>query len=348
MGLTDTFAPILAPGGVSVGWSFAVVDLMSMGDTFATSTSSVVPAPGGVSVTTVYDWIEETKRHLYSGQNEQRNKLSAAYASGDTTLRFAYDVTSISAGSTLAVDFELFYVWAVDAQNKTVTVDGGQFGSAPANHVTNSICHIRPKFSSFAILKALDQELADLSSPASGLYRVMTVEVTSRPVQYGYDLAGVTDFLGDIDLSWQYSASANDWTPINHYTMVRNANTTDFPSGFGFIMREGVTSGAIIRLRYKAPFGQLTTATTESVLTVTGLPESANDIPALGAAARLAAPREIKRNFTESQGDTRRAGEVPPGAVGNSGRQLMALHDRRVHAEATRLASQYPIRTRNR
>jgi hypothetical protein len=61
---------------------------------------------------------------------------------------------------------------------------------------------------------------------------------------------------------------------------------------------------------------------------------------------RLMAGREVKRNFTESQGDTRRAEEVPSGAVANSMLQLQRLRRDRVMAEAARLNRQYPLRIR--
>ena len=67
----------------------------------------------------------------------------------------------------------------------------------------------------------------------------------------------------------------------------------------------------------------------------------------VGAQIRLMAGREVKRNFTESQGDTRRAEEVPAGAVGNSITNLLRLRRDRIQAEAARLARQYPLRIRS-
>jgi hypothetical protein len=66
----------------------------------------------------------------------------------------------------------------------------------------------------------------------------------------------------------------------------------------------------------------------------------------LGAQIRLMAGREVKRNFTESQGDTRRGDKVPAGAVGNSINNLLRLRRDRITAEAARLNRQYPTRIR--
>ena len=76
---------------------------------------------------------------------------------------------------------------------------------------------------------------------------------------------------------------------------------------------------------------------------IAGFPESAEDILIIGAEIRLIAPREVKRNFTESQGDTRRSDEVPPGSVGNSITNLLRLRRDRITAEAAKLNRQYPV-----
>ena len=66
----------------------------------------------------------------------------------------------------------------------------------------------------------------------------------------------------------------------------------------------------------------------------------------MGVQLRAMVGREIKRNFTESQGDTRRADEVGPGAIQASWRGLAALRAQRIEAEQARLSQQYPQRIR--
>ena len=97
-----------------------------------------------------------------------------------------------------------------------------------------------------------------------------------------------------------------------------------------------------LRVTYKTGFNPMALEAND-VQTITGFPLSAEDILVLGAQIRLMAPREIKRNFTESQGDTRRADEVPAGSVTNSIANLQRLRRDRIIAEATKLDSQYPI-----
>jgi hypothetical protein len=57
----------------------------------------------------------------------------------------------------------------------------------------------------------------------------------------------------------------------------------------------------------------------------------------------MMASREIRRNFTEAQGDTRRAEEVPPGAVRDSISNILRLRRDRILAEKAKLTRQYPL-----
>lgn len=96
-----------------------------------------------------------------------------------------------------------------------------------------------------------------------------------------------------------------------------------------------------VHVGYRAPYTHLTNLT-DDVQSVAGLQSYANDLPPLGAAIRLMAGREIKRNFTESQYDPKRQQDVPPGAVLRSYQGLAGLRQSRIRAVAMQLAVQYP------
>jgi len=92
---------------------------------------------------------------------------------------------------------------------------------------------------------------------------------------------------------------------------------------------------------YKAAFSNVTVET-QNLQNISGLPTTCEDIVEMGVQIRLMSAREIKRNFTESQGDTRRADEVGAGAVANSVTGLLRLRRDRIIAEAAKLMRQYP------
>jgi hypothetical protein len=96
-----------------------------------------------------------------------------------------------------------------------------------------------------------------------------------------------------------------------------------------------------LRVVYKTAFTPLTSES-ESFETNAGLPLSCEDIIVLGTQIRMIAPRETKRSFSESQGDTRRPEEIPVGGVSGTLTNLRALKRDRIQAEAAKLTRQYP------
>lgn len=287
------------------------------------------------------DLIQDTKRHLGSMQREPMNKLATPAPTGATSLQFLYDLGPLTTGSYVSIGLELFYVWSVDPATKTATVEAAQLGSKTSAHDQGEIATVNPKFPDFAIFRALNDELAELSSPLHGLYATKTVELTGQAVRSGYDLAGVTSVQDILDVRWQgYNRSSGEWPVIGNYRLARMVSSAEFPSGSTLYLPDGVPSGRKIRVRYKSAFTPLASLT--STLDSAGMPASMADIPPMGAAVRLVAPREIKRNFTEAQGEPRRAAEVPAGAVVGSMRGVMALRQQRIEAEAARLLQDSP------
>jgi hypothetical protein len=121
----------------------------------------------------------------------------------------------------------------------------------------------------------------------------------------------------------------------------RKADTAVFPSGLSLKLDEGGFPGRPIRVQYKAPFTTPLVNPTDDVLAVTGLHTQAHDIPVLGAMVRLMSSREFKRTFSESQGEPRRAQEVPVGSSLTGLKGVMVLRADRIEAERTRLEKMY-------
>ena len=294
-------------------------------------------------MTLASDWVERTKSYLLSGVQEEKNKLSGAYTAGSGTLTFQYDAIGVQVGSRIEVGTNLFYVWEVNG--KTVTVSGGWEGTTDANADSGAIVTINPRFPAAQVLDALNFDLADLCSPAHGLYQVGTDSLTYNPLMTGYDLDGVTNLISVIEVRGQTPGIYKDWPRLQTYKfrVMNNAPTgsNGFASGKALFIYEDMYAGYPIWVTYKKGFGSL--ANTSTDVSTTGLPSTAYDLPPLGAAIQLMSGREIKRNFTESQGDTRRAVEVPAGAVAASVNGLRVLRAQRIEAEKQRLDAFYPI-----
>ncbi len=282
--------------------------------------------------------ITRTQRQLLSGVVEERNKLSATITATATSCVLTYDLGSVRQGSVIEIGSEQVYVWDVIEVSKTLTIERGFNGTTAAAHTGGSVCTINPRFPRNQILEAVNDELADLSSPVNGLFQVKNLDLTYNSSNRQMNLPGALDIIDLIDVRYRYRA--DDYKQVSSYKLLRNMPTKDFGSTFGLQIDSDVSNGDI-RITYKAPFGRVL-AEADDLQNISGFPVVAEDILVIGSQIRLMAPREVKRNFTESQGDTRRSDEVPSGAVANSITNLLRMRRDRITAEAQRLARLYP------
>ena len=283
--------------------------------------------------------LDRVSRQLLSGTVEERNKLAATVDSDDTSFVMSYDLAGLRAGSVFEVDSELIYVWEANTGNKTLVVERGHLGTTPAAHTSGAIVVLNPRFPKAQMLDALNQDIEDLSSPVNGLFRVVTQDVTYNGSDRQVNLTRATNVIDLLDVRLRYLA--DDFPVIRRVRLQRDLPTADFASGYALTFDESVMAGTL-RVRYKAPFTRVS-ATTDSLQSVAFVPTSMEDILEMGVMLRVLAPREIKRNFLESQGDTRRSDEVPPGAMRDSSTNIQRLRRERITAEAAKLARQYPL-----
>ena len=279
--------------------------------------------------------------------------------------------TSIMPGVLLAVDMEVMYVlnWTPYVSSGytgvpygTVTVQRGYNGSATAPHNANTLAYINPRYSRYDIGVAINDDLRSLSSPTNGLFRVGVAELTYNPVFAGYDLGALpANFIDVIEVRYRIAPPYRTFPPIRRWKVIRwNQGTTDaaFPSGNGLVLYEPGWPGLPIYVTYTAPFIKLVN-TTDSIINTPAINDEAPpyngystsvvpnmvptmaDLPPLGAEIDLTIPREISRNFMESQPDPSKAQEVMPGAVAGSVNALIARRAQRISEEADRLQRQY-------
>ena len=292
-------------------------------------------------MTTGSDWISQTRSYLMSGYAENRNKLAVAYTAGNGTLTFSYALEGIRAGARLCIGLNTFYVWSISGQ--TAVVSGGEDSSTDANAPIGSLVRVAPRFTDNEIWDQLGNDLGDLSSPSNGLFGINSVDLTYNATINGYDLGPISDqILSVYEVKYLTPGPQLDNPRIttNGFRLNRNAINTQFPSGISLQLFQPAMPGYNVRVVYRSVFTMPSTSFAN--VSSTGLLPSAYDLPPLGAAIRLMEGREIKRNFTEGQGDTRRAGEVAPGAILQSARGLQQMRAQRIAAEAAKLDALYP------
>ena len=286
--------------------------------------------------------INRVSRQLLSGTVEERNKLATTVNSAATSIVMTYALNSIRAGAVFEIDSELMYVWSVDTATLTATVERAYAGTTAAAHTSGAIVVYNPRFPQQQLLDVLNQDIDDLSSPLNALYRVITVDLSYNGSDRQINIPSASSIIDLIDVRLRYLS--DDFVALRGTRLARDLPTADFASTFAITLDQRTMAGTL-RVRYRAPFVRATT-TADNLQTVSFLPVSMEDILEYGIMARMLAPREVKRNFTESQGDTRRADEVPVGAVSGSASSVLRLRRDRIIAEAAKLARQYPLTIR--
>jgi len=289
-------------------------------------------------MTTAATVINKTLRQLLSGTVEARNKLASTITSSDTSVVCTYAIEGLRAGQVFEIDSEVFYIWAANVSTQTLTVQRGFNGTTAAAHTSGALLTVAPRFPRAQVLEAINDEVLDLSSPVNGLFQVKTFNQTYNGTDRMVNLTSATDVIDVLNVSVRYLT--DDYPVARKVKLVRDLPTDDFASSFALKFDQAVYPGRL-RVVYKAPYTSVTTEAT-NLNTDCGIQESVEDIVVIGTQLRLMAPREIKRNFIESQGDTRRSEEVASGAISNSVTALRQLRRDRIIAEAARLMRAYP------
>ena len=287
--------------------------------------------------------LDRVNRQLLSGTIEERNKLATTVDSDDTSFVMTYDLGGLRAGTVFEIDSELVYIWEATSGTKTVTVERGYMGTTAAAHTSGALVTLNPRFPKAQMLEALNQDIDDLSSPLNGLYRIVSVDVDYNGSDRQTNLTGATSVLDLIDVRLRYLDS--DFPVIRMTRLQRDLPTADFASGYAIVFDESVMAGSL-RVRYKAPFTRVS-AISDNLQSVANVPATMEDILELGVMSRVLSVREVKRNFIESQGDTRRSDEVGAGAMRDSFSNILRLRRDRIIAEAAKLARQYPLTIRS-
>ncbi len=289
--------------------------------------------------TNVRDLIQDTRRLLLTGAVEERNKLAADINDSTTSIEFVYDLGAIDRGAKLSLDLEDMYVWGKSSQ--TATVERAEFGTAAVPHAEDVVVYVNPKFSNFEIFNAFNQELYAFSSPVNGLFQVVDFILDYNPTVTGYTFPFV-DVIDVYQVRYSIPGPSLDWPISQDWELSRHAGD-DFITDTALFVRDAFPNQQVI-VKAKVGF-QTLEASMDTLITSSGLSQSCWDILPLGAAWRLTSPREVRRNFDETQGDTRRSAEVPPGANLGGARELGRLRQQRINEEAARLTQSYPNRS---
>jgi len=285
-------------------------------------------------------WIDDTRDMLLSGYVEDLDLIITPPTTTTGTSMVVQGIAnSIVKGVVVEVNSELMYV--TDVSSTTISVMRGYAGSTAATHVANDIVRVSPKFPTHRIISAINADLSDISSPAHGMFQMLTTTFTYNGGVAGYNLNTGSNVVDSVyEVTHAAVGSLANEPEIISWRLKRDRDTGSFTSGNALILYDGAVPGKTVRVLYKSPLTSITDGTTSR--SATGLAATAYDLPPLGAAMALMTTRPIRREFLDAQGTSRMGAEVPPGAISASFRDLMGRRRERLESESARLAAQYP------
>ena len=298
-------------------------------------------------MTTLTDLIDRIATdHLVSARRPYRNRLNGAITDSATSLTLTRDFgAALKAGGRLSIGLEDLEVWSADSTLKTCDVERGSYGTTAASHLNNDTVLVNPKYSPAQILRALNDEL--LALPGDGLFRYQEVTLTSNSSKLGYEIPSTANVIDVYEVRIESLQATNDWFTVHDWEIVRNADTTDFPSGVAIMFPGFITNGRPIRITYRSAFDQLATLN-DNVETVSGIDTRMLDIVSMGAAIRLLGGTAVHAANPWTQGTARRADEVPVGSVRQSATLLREIRLNRINDERGIQMRSYPPRGRHR
>lgn len=276
-------------------------------------------------MTTIGSVVERTRSLLMGSMATQLTVTSAPYEPGDPTLSLS-SFAPVGQGYVLSAGLTTFNVLTADSAAPRVLA--GQDGSPVSSLPSGTPVLVRPLHTNWMIFQEIVSTASELSSSSNGLYR--TSEETFS-IDY-------------VDCTYQLSAS-----PLRVLT-VRNLVTgtadrwRDVPfkeqRGKAIVTVDVTLDATVLAIKYALPFG--TPTAVSDTLADLGMPEHYSQMLSVGAARNLALSTESRRAQPFSQGDPRRAEEVPISANVMVHDRLKATFKAMVAEERARLVQQHP------
>jgi hypothetical protein len=292
-------------------------------------------------MTTIGDIVADARRLAYGSMSEQMNLIAAVSAAGADTIELELDISGITPGMILSSGLNVWYVKGTSTADKQVFVIPGYDNSPKLATAVGDYVYIKPKVTYWYLFTTVNDELKKLSSPMNGLYRLDSWVTDVSPTYQTYDVP--TEAEGMINLlrvRYRWPGTPDVWSELRpssyKWQVTGTANRIQ--------LLVSIPSGTEIEFAYKAPFLEATSLSDDPVADC-GLAQTMLDIPALGAAVTLLRTTDSRRNQIGTQGDARRADEVPAAANLSSAAAFERDYKGRVQDEYARLIQRNPIFT---
>lgn len=287
--------------------------------------------------------VTKTKSKLMGAVGRDKiNTLATTCNSSTTSIVLTYTPgAEIVAGVIIEIDYEQMMV--VSNSTVTLTVIRGWNGTTAASHTSSTVVYVEPRFPRQAIL---DEAISELRALPQTIFTTETVVLTFSSTTNRVDLTGATGTVYRVIHADRANFEGQSYPGFKPtLKIIRNADPTAFPSGYAVAIDEGLSYGqvATVRVVYAKSLATTTLSSSTDLQSTVGLPLTAEDIIAFGAASRLLYDKEALRLDFTRQGQSRAAEEIPPEVQGRQAQRWRLEADRRISEEAMRLVGIWGI-----
>jgi hypothetical protein len=243
------------------------------------------------------------------------------------------------------IDDELFWVDSVDRISNSATVSPygrGFMGSTADTHVAGSKVTISPTFPKHVVKRAIQDTIRAMGSSIFAVKQTSFTFSSSAINTYELDNKNIQNIL---TMHWQDIGSSREWIRIKRWDLDSFPDTATWGEGAQTVtIGDRIVSGRKVKIVYTTVPSTLSTTSTSSFTTQTGLPESCRDIVILGASYRLIAYLDPARTGAQSPQADETDNKRTFGSATNAYRQLFALYTQRLSEETMSQQQQYPPR----
>lgn len=286
-------------------------------------------------MTTMREAVQSVLSRLNGAMPGDLAVTTTDYVVGDDTLQLAPGVPRINPGTLVSLDLHDLYVTAIDNNGTMLTVTP-LVSDEPSTVPAGSIARIRPAQSTREVFARLRDQIQAMSAPNNGLFYPAAADYGPSYGDNTYPVPEdwTVDPVRVLDVTYQ-AYGTGYWGRVNGWR---------WQPDIGAVRITGaVPPGPVIRVLYALPFA-VPTLLSQDLTDDLGIPATMADIPVLGATADLALGLEGRRLIPTSQGDGRRAEEVPITAGSALARELRRAQNDRIQGERARLGRLFPYR----
>lgn len=277
--------------------------------------------------------------------------LSAPYTAGGSEINLNGDTSQIGEGSIAEVGTSLYYITATTSSG--ITVLPNWEGATSENAAEGDFAEIDPRIPRSTLA---DMAEAEIRSWAGQLWRVahLDLDVTQNERTYELDTTDDVVFLleqrlepfgTNIQVSqgpwlWGQSWAGDTWAKAKA-KLLRDANTTAFPSGKAIQLETLPTKSTTLHVVYATPFDLSPFTLSTDLVATCGLTVGQIDVLDAGLRHRLLSSGLITRTDWQSAGMSRDSEEVNPLDIIRATDMARAMRDRRLAEEALELRRQW-------